>query len=146
LLSGHDGAVQTVTFSPDGKRVVTGSSDGTARIWDAATGQPLAVLIGHDGSVRAAAFSPDGRRIVTASEDKTARIWGIFPDVQVLVSAAKSAIPRCLTQAQRKAFFLPPEPPAWCIETEKWPYNAPVWKQWLADKRAGKNPPLPAEP
>ena len=71
------------------------------------------------------------------------------------VRAAPSARPsprkrgegaRCLTPAQRKAFFLPPEPPDWCIEMEKWPYNTPEWKQWLADKRAGKTPPLPEGP
>ena len=90
-----------------------------------------------------AVFSPDGKRIVTASWDRTTRVWDIFPDAQALVSAAEVAILRCLTAAQRKAFFLPPEPPAWCIEMEKWPYDTPEWKQWLADKRAGKNPRFP---
>ena len=55
-------------------------------------------------------------RIVTASKDKTARIWDLFLGMQALVSAAKSAVPRCLTPAERKAFFLSPEPPAWCVE------------------------------
>jgi len=41
---------------------------------------------------------------------------------------------------------LPPEPPDWCIEMEKWPYGTPAWKQWLTDKRAGKTPPLPEGP
>ena len=138
-------AVMSAAFSPDGKRIVTASRDKTARIWDAATGKPIGEpLKGHEDAVHSAAFSPDGKRIVTASEDKTARIWDVFPDTQALVSAAKAAVPRCLTPAQRKAFFLPPEPPAWCIEMEKWPYDTPEWKQWLTDKRAGKNPPLPA--
>ena len=92
-----------------------------------------------------AAFSPDGTRIVTASKDKTARVWDVFPGTQAFVSAVKAAIPRCLTQGQRKAFFLPLEPPAWCIEMEKWPYDTATWKHWLADTRAGKNPPLPVE-
>jgi len=61
--------------SPDGSRIVTASTDRTARIWDAATGKEIAVLRGHDRAVHSAAFSPDGSRIVTASEDKTARIW-----------------------------------------------------------------------
>ena len=75
-LKGHDGAVYSAAFSPDGKRIVTASGDKTARIWDAATGKPIGEpLTGHDGSVSSAAFSPDGKRIVTASEDKTARIW-----------------------------------------------------------------------
>ena len=63
-----------------------------------------------------------------------------FPDTQALVSHAKAIVPRCLTSEQRKAFFLPPDPPAWCIELEKWPYDAPTWKQWLADKRAERAP------
>ena len=66
--------------------------------------------------------------------------------MQALVSRAKSAVPRCLTQDQRNTFFLSPEPPDWCIEMEKWPYNTQTWKEWLADRRAGKNPPLPAAP
>ena len=96
--------------------------------------------------VMSAAFSSDGTRIVTASEDETARLWDLLPDGQALVSRAKTEIPRCLTPAQRKTFFLPSEPPAWCIEMAKWPYETPQWKQWLADTRTGKNPPLPAAP
>ena len=56
-------------FSPDGARIVTASNDKTARIWDAATGEEIAVLRGHEGTVNSAAFSPDGARIVTASVD-----------------------------------------------------------------------------
>jgi hypothetical protein len=87
-----------------------------------------------------------GKRIVTASEDKRARVWDVFPDTQALISTAKAAVPRCLTLAQRNGFFLLPEPPAWCIEMAKWLYDTPIWKQWLADKGAGKNPPLPEAP
>jgi dipeptidyl aminopeptidase/acylaminoacyl peptidase len=61
-------------FSPDGARIVTASADTTARVWDAATGKPIAALAGHDDSVNRAAFSPDGARVVTASDDKTARL------------------------------------------------------------------------
>jgi hypothetical protein len=103
-----------------------------------------APLVGHQDAVNNAAFSPDGKRIVTASWDKTARLWNIFADTQELVSAAKAAIPRCLPAAQRKAFFLSPEAPDWCIEMQKWPYQTAVWKQWLTDKRAGKNPSQPS--
>jgi WD40 repeat protein len=55
--------VSSAAFSPDGSRIVT--SDGTARIWDAATAQEIALLRGHDNEVSSAAFSPDGSRIVT---------------------------------------------------------------------------------
>ncbi len=54
---------------------MTASWDKTARIWDAAEANEIAVLHGHGNSVNSAAFSPDGKRIVTASYDQTARIW-----------------------------------------------------------------------
>jgi WD40 repeat protein len=67
--------VWAASFSPDGARIVTASSDHTARIWDAQTGQPIGEPLHHNDQVRAASFSPDGTRIVTASVDHTARIW-----------------------------------------------------------------------
>ena len=115
----------------------------TAVLWDVASGKPIGDFKGHDDLVTSAAFSPDGTRIVTASVDKTARVWDVFPDTEALVSAAKAAMPRCLTAEQREKYFLPPEPPDWCVEMAKWPYDTPAWKQWLADKRAGKTAPLP---
>jgi WD40 repeat protein len=69
----------------------------------------------HDLPVAHAAFRPDGARIVTASADKTARLWDIKADPSNLVSRARANIPRCLTPLQRKAYFLRPEPPVWCI-------------------------------
>jgi WD40 repeat protein len=75
VLRGHDLFVDSAAFSADGSRIVTASSDSTARIWDAATGKEIATLRGHDRNVFFAAYSPDGRRIVSASADKTARIW-----------------------------------------------------------------------
>jgi hypothetical protein len=74
-LKGHTNAVRSAAFSPDGRRVVTASSDNTARLWEAGSGKEIAVLKGHVGLVLSAAFSHDGMRVVTASEDKTARLW-----------------------------------------------------------------------
>src|SRR6516164_448487 len=74
-LGGHDSPVKSAAFSPDGSRIVTASRDNTARIWDAASANEIAVLRGHDNGVNSAAFSSDGSRIVTASDDKTTRIW-----------------------------------------------------------------------
>ena len=74
-LVGHEGEVSSAAFSPDGTRVVTASGDRTARLWDAATGQPLGAPLRHEGGVTSAAFSPDGTRVVTASRDATARLW-----------------------------------------------------------------------
>ena len=74
-LVGHVGLMSGVAFSPDGSRIVSGSWDKTARVWDVATGVALATLSGHKSWVNSAAFSPDGNRIVSASWDKTARVW-----------------------------------------------------------------------
>jgi WD40 repeat protein len=76
-MRGHDSDVTGAAFSPDGTRIVTFSLDGTARLWDAATGGQIAVLRDHDKAVEDAAFSPDGTRVVTASSDQTARIWNV---------------------------------------------------------------------
>ena len=102
--------------------------------------------LGHDHPLRSAVFSPDGKRIVTIAEGGMARVWTVFPDTRQLVAHAKAIVPRCLTSAQRAAYSLPPEPPAWCIEMAKWPYHTAGWRAWLTDTRAGKNPPLPAPP
>jgi WD40 repeat protein len=74
-LKGHTGSVRSATFSPDGSRLVTGSDDGTARVWDAQSGAMVLALKGHTGSVRSATFNPDGSRVLTASYDGTARVW-----------------------------------------------------------------------
>jgi WD40 repeat protein len=70
----HRGEVATASFSPDGERVLTASQDGTARLWDAATGQPQGKPLACGKPVVAASFSPDGSRLVTVSGDGV-RLW-----------------------------------------------------------------------
>ena len=69
--------INSVSFSPDGKRIVSASNDETIRIWDVQTGRQIGEpLRGHTGYVKYASFSPDGERIVSASSwDNTVRIW-----------------------------------------------------------------------
>jgi WD40 repeat protein len=71
----HRSQVLAVAFSPDGKTVVTGGRDGTARLWDVVTGEPLPITLRHEKTVWGVAFSPDGKTIVTGSLDGIARIW-----------------------------------------------------------------------
>jgi len=73
-LRGHDEVVYLVAFSPDGKRIISGSRDNTIKVWDSATGAELMTLRGHDG-LSSIAFSPDGKRIISGSDDKTIKTW-----------------------------------------------------------------------
>ena len=121
VLEGHADKVNWVAFSPDSKRLVSAaggvefidggqkwatSDDNSARVWDLASGRTVAVLKGHSSTVRHAEFSPDGRRVVTSSVDRSARVWDIYPNTQALVTRAQQLLPRKLTPAQRKEFFL----------------------------------------
>jgi WD40 repeat protein len=69
------GGVSSVTYSPDGTRIVSGSPDHTVRLWDAKTGLPIGQPLHHDDTVTTVAFSPDGTRIASGSADKTVRLW-----------------------------------------------------------------------
>jgi WD40 repeat protein/serine/threonine protein kinase len=71
----HAGEVWSVTFSPDGRKLASGSEDRTAKVWEAATGRELLTLSGHSEWVYCVAFSPDGKRLATASGDTTAKLW-----------------------------------------------------------------------
>lgn len=72
---GHTGEIRGVAFSPDGKRIASGSLDYTARVWALQPVQGALVLNGHTDEVWSAAFSSDAKYILTASADMTARIW-----------------------------------------------------------------------
>ncbi len=75
-FKGHQDAVNSVSFSPDGKTISTASSDKTARLWNL-QGQMIQEFKGHQGSVISVSFSPDGKTIATASQDNTARLWNL---------------------------------------------------------------------
>ncbi|RYP08017.1 hypothetical protein DL764_002163 [Monosporascus ibericus] len=74
-LEGHRDSVSSVTFSPDGSRLVSGSWDDTVKVWDAAAGACLSTLKGHRDNISSVAFSSDGSRLVSGSWDKTVRVW-----------------------------------------------------------------------
>ena len=65
------------TFSPDGKKVVTGGWDEAVRIWDTETGKELQKLEGHVDYATIAAFTPDNKKVVTKDRDGTARVWDV---------------------------------------------------------------------
>lgn len=82
-LTGHGGPVTSVAIvPPQGARALSGSDDGTARLWDLATGKELASL-NHGGPVTAVAVNPDGTRYASASANHTAKLWESKENKQV---------------------------------------------------------------
>jgi small GTP-binding protein len=76
-LDYKDASVDVYAFSPDGKRALTSSSDGTVRLWDLETGRCLRVLQGHTSPIYRVAWSVDQRRALSGSDDKTVRLWDV---------------------------------------------------------------------
>jgi WD40 repeat protein/serine/threonine protein kinase len=83
-FGGHSLMINSVAFSPDGERIVTGSSDWRAKVWDVKAGTELLTLQGHSGEINSVGFSPDALRIVTGSRDGTARLWNAATGKEVV--------------------------------------------------------------
>jgi WD40 repeat protein len=78
-LRGHTQGITCLAFHPDGKRLASGSWDGTVRVWDRGTGRSLATLTGHTDGVAALAFSADGKQLGTSSFQPACFLWDVGP-------------------------------------------------------------------
>ena len=77
LLSGHTSSVKSVSFSPDGSTLASGSLDATVRLWSVETGRHLRTLSGHTSWVYSVSYSPDGLTLASGSFDDTVRLWSV---------------------------------------------------------------------
>jgi serine/threonine protein kinase/WD40 repeat protein len=77
VCRGHNGEVYGVAFSRDGRTIVTGGQDATVRLWNADTGEAIAVLRGHAACIKWIDFSSDGDTFVTASDDGAINLWSL---------------------------------------------------------------------
>ncbi len=71
------GSVRSVIFSPDGKLLATGDSDGVVRLWEASSGREILTCKGHTNVVESVAFSPDGEILASGSYDQIIKLWDV---------------------------------------------------------------------
>jgi len=74
-LAGHQRDIACAAFSADGRRIATGSLDGTARVWDIGSGACAVTLCGHGGTVDGLCFTAGDGQLLTAGDDGTVRLW-----------------------------------------------------------------------
>ncbi|MEC8894667.1 MAG: hypothetical protein VX901_15205, partial [Candidatus Poribacteria bacterium] len=101
-LIGHDDLVISVAWSPDGKKILTGSLDGIAKVWDAQTGRELSTLKGHDHWISSVSWVSEDKRIATAGEDGLVQIH--TTDIDELLQIAESRVTRQLTSEERETY------------------------------------------
>jgi WD40 repeat protein len=69
--------VQSVAFSPDGRRALSGGSDNTLKLWDIATAKELRAFNGHSNWIHSVAYSPDGNVALSGAADHTLKLWDL---------------------------------------------------------------------
>eukprot|EP00735_Rhodelphis_limneticus_P008930 TRINITY_DN2396_c0_g1::TRINITY_DN2396_c0_g1_i1::g.20653::m.20653 TRINITY_DN2396_c0_g1::TRINITY_DN2396_c0_g1_i1::g.20653 ORF type:complete len:333 (+),score=97.41,sp/P25387/GBLP_CHLRE/73.58/1e-169,WD40/PF00400.27/6.3e-08,WD40/PF00400.27/4.1e-11,WD40/PF00400.27/1.2e-11,WD40/PF00400.27/2.9e-09,WD40/PF00400.27/2.3e-09,WD40/PF00400.27/9e-05,WD40/PF00400.27/0.00091,Cytochrom_D1/PF02239.11/0.046,Cytochrom_D1/PF02239.11/0.56,Nup160/PF11715.3/15,Nup160/PF11715.3/0.67,Nup160/PF11715.3/3.3e+02,eIF2A/PF0866 len=84
-LRGHNHFVQDVVISSDGQFALSGSWDGTLRLWDLSNGTTARRFIGHTKDVMSVAFSADNRQIVSGSRDRTIRLWNTLGECKYVI-------------------------------------------------------------
>ncbi len=74
-LQGHSSWVLSITFSPNGKYLASGSSDKTVKLWSFESQKEVITLQEHTSWVLSVAFSPDGKYLFSGSANKTVKLW-----------------------------------------------------------------------
>ena len=92
-----------MAWSPDGKRLATGSQDETTKVWLVASGQEVLTLQGHSRIVESVDWRLDGRRLATASADKTVQVYAM--DVHDLMSLARKYVSAYPSEESCQKYF-----------------------------------------
>jgi guanine nucleotide-binding protein subunit beta-2-like 1 protein len=90
-LEGHSHFVQDVVISSDSQFALSGSWDGTLRLWDLNNGRTTRIFSGHTKDVLSIAFSADNRQIVSGSRDKTIKLWNTLGECKFTIGGAENA-------------------------------------------------------
>jgi len=88
-LKGHSHFVQDVVVSSDGQFALSGSWDGTLRLWDLNNGSTTRRFVGHTKDVLSVAFSSDNRQILSGSRDKTIKLWNTLGDCKYTIGGGE---------------------------------------------------------
>ena len=104
-LNGHTHDVRSVTFSPDGKYICSGSYDETVRLWNVDTGENIRTLNGHTHWVRSVSFSPDGKYICSGSDDNTVRLWNVDTGECTAVQDKDAPLPAVMSGGTNATVF-----------------------------------------
>jgi Tol biopolymer transport system component len=94
-FNGHAECVWCVAFSPDGKRLASGSGDNTVKVWDARTGETMQTLQGHTGRIEAVSFNPEGTILASGSVDGTVKLWNMKTGENLATLPAHDGGVRC---------------------------------------------------
>jgi WD40 repeat protein len=109
--------VQSVAFSPDGKLLAAGDSEGLVRLWEVATARQNAILKGHKDKVMAVAFSVDGKLLASGGDDKTVRLWDVATGKEKCV----------LKGHQNTVGFVAFSPDGKTLASSSWDYRVRLW-------------------
>jgi serine/threonine protein kinase len=117
-LTGHTESVWSVSFSPDGRLLASGSEDNTIKLWRVSDGALVRTLTGHTGGVNSVSFSPDGRLLASGSWDKTIKLWRV----------SDGSLVRTLTGHARQVTSVSFSPDGSLLASGSWDGTIKLWR------------------